>query len=133
MPTFQWNETYSVGVKTFDDHHQHLISLINQLYEAMRSGQGQKELYQILSQLIDYTSFHFSSEENEMARRNYPGLAKHRAEHKLLKEKVLQYQVQMQTGKLGLSVQVANFLKEWLLNHILVDDKKYGPYLQGQK
>jgi len=30
-----------------------------------------------------------------------------------------------------LSLEVMNFLKDWLMNHIQGSDKKYGPYLNS--
>jgi hemerythrin len=130
MPIFQWNESYSVGIKTFDDHHKQLIKLVNQLYDAMAEGKGRQELRTILDSLIQYTNFHFASEEKEMLKFRYPGYIKHRAEHTLLKTQVTEYQAKMENGQLGLSIEVASFLKNWLMNHILGEDKKYEPYLK---
>ena len=32
-------------------------------------------------------------------------------------------------GKLSLPIEVIQFLKEWLLKHIVGSDKKYTPYM----
>ena len=31
-----------------------------------------------------------------------------------------------------ISIEVMNFLKDWLSNHILGSDKRYGPFLNGK-
>lgn len=34
----KWDETYSVGVKIFDDQHKKLFGMINGLEEGMKAG-----------------------------------------------------------------------------------------------
>jgi hemerythrin-like metal-binding protein len=132
MSFFTWDESYSVGIKEFDEHHKRLISLVNQLYDAMQVGKGGQELHQILDSLFEYTVFHFSSEEKMLLRNGYPEYQKHFVEHEALKSKVIEYRSKVERGQVGTSVQVANFLKDWLKNHILVEDKKYGPFFHAK-
>ena len=132
MAILTWNETYSVGIKTFDEHHQHLISFINSLYDAMKEGKGNQEVQSTIQKLIEYTVFHFSSEEKLLLEKGYPGYPIHLKEHQALKARVIDFQDRINKGELGMSVKLANFLKEWLTSHILGEDKKYGPFLQAK-
>jgi hemerythrin-like metal-binding protein len=132
MPLFTWDASYSVGIKDYDDHHKHLFDLINQLHDAMIQGRGNMELGKIVKELVDYTQFHFSSEEAKFAQFVYPETTKHRAEHNAFKAKVMEFQAKITAGQIGLSIEVANFLKEWLLNHIKIEDKKYSPFLKAK-
>jgi hemerythrin len=129
MPYFEWSSTYSVGIGSFDRHHKHLVGLINKLYEAMHAGKASQELDSLVAGLIEYTQYHFTSEEKLLFQHGYPNYTKHLAEHEAFKAKVTDFQGRLRQGQIGLSVQVANFLKEWLTNHILGEDKKYGPFL----
>jgi|WetSurMetagenome_2_1015567.scaffolds.fasta_scaffold515386_1 hemerythrin len=132
MPIFTWDASYSVGFNEFDDHHKHLFDLINQLYDAMKLGKGNQELGVIVNNLLEYTNFHFSSEEARFTQYAYPEATKHKAEHKIFKDKVLDFKNKAVVGQIGLTVQVASFLKDWLLNHIKVEDRKYGPFLKAK-
>lgn len=132
MPIIQWNDQYVCGIKTIDEHHQVLVELINQLHDAMRDGKGNQELGAILNRLVEYTTFHFNYEEKLMTQHAYPGLVAHRAAHANLAQEVKNYQAEFARQKMGLSVQVIHFLKDWLTNHILVDDRKYVPYLAAK-
>jgi hemerythrin len=123
---FPWREAYSVHIPQIDAQHQQLIGLINQLHAAMLQGNGKPALAQILTQLVRYTDSHFSYEESMLRQRGYPGLAAHQAEHQKLKKQVVDLQVQFQAGKLLLTMQVMQFLKEWLANHILSRDMDYA-------
>jgi hemerythrin len=132
MPIFTWDPSYSVGFNEFDDHHKHLFDLINQLYDAMKVGKGSQELGVVINELLEYTNFHFSSKEARFTQFAYPETRAHKAEHQVFKEKVLDFKNKVAEGQIGLTVRVASFLKDWLVNHIKVEDKKYGPYLKSK-
>lgn len=129
MGLLQWQDSYSVGVPKFDVQHKHLFSLLNELNDAMAQGKGNDVLGKTLRELISYTKGHFLAEEQLMQIRRYPGFPTHKAEHDKLTQKVLKFQEEFCEGKIGLSVAIMSFLREWLLDHIAGTDKQYGPYL----
>ncbi|GAP05918.1 hemerythrin-like metal-binding domain [Anaerolinea thermolimosa] len=131
MSLLQWEDRFSVGMDRFDRQHHVLVDLINELHESMREGKGQQELGSILEKLIQYTRVHFASEEEWMVQYQYPGYARHQASHESLTRQVLEFQRQYQDGTIGLSVQMIHFLKEWLVNHILGEDKAYAGFFQA--
>ena len=134
MALMEWNPTFSVKVKKFDDQHKKLVELINQLFDAMKAGQGNIMLGTILQSLISYTATHFKDEEQVMQANGYPDLAKHKAIHAELVKKVLDLQKKFQEQSAGgvLTMNVLSFLKEWLVTHIQGEDKKYGTYLNAK-
>ncbi len=132
MAFFNWSDTYSVGIKEFDEHHKKLIDMLNQLYDAMKAAQGNDVLGKILGDLIAYTKFHFQAEERQMQKHAYPGFAEHKKEHEALTRRAVELEQQFKSGKTTLTLSVGNFLKEWLTNHIQGSDKKYSPYLNGK-
>ena len=125
MELFQWSEKYSVGNFLIDGQHKRLVSMINQLHESMRDGKGKETLQKILDDLVRYTKEHFLTEEAMMKKANYPGYAAHKAEHDKLTEKAVDLQKAYADGKAPLTMDVLNFLKNWLTNHIEGTDKKY--------
>lgn len=129
MAMVSWDDNFSVGVKELNDQHKKLIDLLNNLHDAMRVGKGKEILSTILKNLIDYTQVHFSAEEKYLVKYGYPDYAKHKTEHVQLVNKVLTFQKDFEKGNIMLSMEVVNFLKDWLSNHILIADKKYGPFL----
>lgn len=129
MAFFAWSDSYSVGVQSIDDQHKKLIQLTDDLFSAMKTGKGNEQVGGIVSSLIDYTLTHFAYEEKAMQAANYPGYLQHHKLHEDLVKKVKEFQAKFQTGNTMLSVDLLNFLKTWLINHIQGDDKKYLPYL----
>ena len=45
-------------------------------------------------------------------------------------EKAKDFQEKMSQGKLFLLIEIMNFLKDWLSNHIMDSDKKFGSHLR---
>jgi len=129
MSLINWSDSFSVNVKAMDDQHRKLVQLINELNDAMKLGKSKDIMENILKGLVDYTLTHFSSEEDLMKTNNYPGFSNQKKEHEALVKQVADYQNKYHSGQMVLGVEVMNFLKDWLINHISGSDKKYGPFL----
>jgi hemerythrin-like metal-binding protein len=129
MAFMNWNDGLSVGVKTLDDQHTVLIETVNELHAAMMKGQARTVAGKLLNTLVDYTRDHFASEEAMMEATKYPALATHRLKHRDLTKQVGEYVARFEKGDITLSVQLLNFLSDWLATHIQGDDQKYGPWL----
>jgi len=132
MALITWNDKFSVRVSRFDEEHKQLMNLINQLHDAMKTGQGKQVIGDVLQGLISYTQNHFASEEKLMKGHSYPGYESHKKEHNQLTMTVLDFQKGFASGSVPLSQTVMSFLRDWLTNHIQGMDKEYGPFLNGK-
>ena len=132
MNLIHWNDDLSVNIKEIDEQHRTLIDMINSLHSAMGSGKGKKTMGKVLGRLVDYTKSHFVTEERLMEKHAYVGYLSHRAQHDALTKQVLDLYAKFQEGKAVVTVEVMNFLKDLLTNHIQNTDKKYSPYLNGK-
>jgi hemerythrin len=126
MPLMTWNDDLSVKVKEIDDQHKKLIGLVNNLHDAMKSGQGKLVLEPTLQELASYTVYHFQTEEKYMQKFNYPGYLAHKMKHDAFVKKVSDFQKDYHAGRLGLSLDLMNFLKEWVTTHIMDTDHQYS-------
>jgi len=129
---FPWDNSYSVNVAAMDSQHKNLVGIINELHQAMSTGSGKNKLSEILSKLIGYTKGHFAAEEGLLQSHAYPDLASQKAEHERLTGTVMNFQRRFLSNEIGLTVEVMDFLKNWLRTHILDLDKKYSPFLNGK-
>ena len=127
---FAWSKDYAVDIQSVDAQHQNLFRIAAELHAAMLAGQGKSVLARILDRLVQYTSAHFSHEERLMRLHNYPDLAAHVAEHEALKKQVLKFQSDYQQGHVTMTVQLLQFLQDWLTRHIRGVDRKYAPLLK---
>jgi len=132
MALLVWTNSMSVNIKEIDEQHKRLVDLINQLHDAMKSGKGQEALGKILSELADYTVYHFGTEEKLFKQYGYPEYARHKKAHDDLTKQVMEIKKSFDAGSSVVTVEVMNFLKDWLTKHILDADKKYTPYLNSK-
>ena len=81
MAKIQWEDSLSVGIDVIDEQHKMLIQRLSDLSEAVEIRQGETEIMKTLEFMLEYTDFHFSSEEEHMAEQEYPGLEYQREQH----------------------------------------------------
>ncbi len=126
MVNIEWSEQLSVGVKSVDEDHRKLVTLVNELFSACFVGVGDEAVSAILTEVIDYTQYHFTHEEDFLREHASPALEAHAEEHRRLTEQVLAI---AQQGVSALSEDVLLFLRDWLTQHILGTDKaSFAPY-----
>lgn len=129
MATFEWNESYSVHVDRLDAQHRVLFDTINSLADAMRMGQGQDVIRDVVHRLAVYTRTHFLQEEVLMRQTGYPALAAHKKQHSKLMADVENYKRDLDAGREPNTVGALAFLREWLVQHIQKSDKAYSDHV----
>jgi hemerythrin-like metal-binding protein len=130
MSMFEWKPEYSVEFATIDTQHKRLFQLANNLHIAMSTGKGRDKLSSLLSELIDYTKSHFSDEEALMRTNGYADYAGHKRLHDELTQQVVKFQKEFAAGSSALSVDLMQFLSDWLRHHIMQTDVKVGAFLR---
>ncbi len=129
MALMEWKEEFSVGIKKIDEQHKKLVDMLNHLHNAMKSGEGNEALNRILNEMATYAVEHFRTEEELFTEFAYPQYVEHKKEHDDFVAKVLEFKKQFEDRKMLLSLAVSEFLRDWLMNHILQSDKKYTAFL----
>jgi hemerythrin len=132
IPIFQWREEYNTNIKAMDEHHRTLFETANKLYEEIHSGRNQAVLGDTLNFLIGYTEEHFSQEEKLMEDYDFPEYEVHIKHHVRLIQQVQELKSKYAAGETRVDMSIVNFLKDWIINHILTEDRKYGPYLNDK-
>jgi hemerythrin-like metal-binding protein len=127
-----WKDEYSVRVELFDSQHKKMFEYINDLGDAINKVEEHAVLRAILSGLISYTKIHFKDEEVNMKRYKYPGYDHHKKEHEVLTNRVNTFALEFYRNK-DMTVNVMDFLHDWILIHILNTDMKYSAFLSDKK
>jgi len=125
MAFMDWSDTLSVGVQQIDNEHKKLVELVNMLNEGMKSGKSKDALQKVFTELVDYTITHFSNEEMLMQKVSYNNFSVHKREHDELTKKARVLKDDFISGKMMISIEVRDFLKDWIVNHIQKTDKLY--------
>lgn len=131
MPLMVWNQKLSVKITVIDDDHKKLLGLMNDLYDGIKARRGRLVLGPILDELLQYTQYHFSREEELFSSTGYEDTVRHKAQHDYLLQKIKEIQQQYGSGSQALTLEALTFLKDWLYGHIVVSDAKYAPHLNA--
>jgi hemerythrin len=131
MAYFAWEDRFAVNVKEIDQQHKTLVNLLNTLYEAMVANKGRAVHNEIIYNMVEYARVHFETEERYMRRADYPEYPSHKAEHEKFTAKALDLKERADNEAFILTLEIMNFLKEWLQNHILVSDSRYSGHFQA--
>ena len=128
----EWKDSYSVGIDSIDQQHKKLLNLINQLQTAVDYSAGEQFEREALDELVDYTKTHFTYEEGLMSDNDYPDFVAHKAQHEKMFKKVSEVLAEYETDSDTAMSNAAEYLKDWLINHINGTDKEYSSYLIGK-
>ncbi|MBC8450664.1 hemerythrin family protein [bacterium] len=133
MSNIVWKDSLSVGVDLIDEQHKSLISKIADLEVALRTGQGPAEIVRVLTFLMDYTRFHFGTEERNMRAYDYPGLSAHLIKHEEFKTTLanLSNDFREEGATQGLADSIETLLVNWFVKHIKDVDHMFGEFLQA--
>ncbi len=122
---FKWKEEYSVHVEEIDNQHKRLVELIFKLFESLNKQQKDDNLGEILSKLIEYSGYHFATEEGYFKKFNYEHAEEHIEEHKKFDEKMKTLQKQYSDNEIEISFELIDYLEDWLIDHLIETDQKY--------
>ena len=120
---FEWNSTFSLGVKHMDEEHKILIEKMNALSNSLAADSSQS--LRLYDDFVKYTVQHFQDEEKYLESIEYSDLILHKLIHKKLLEKLKEFAGPIAQNK-GNYAQIMNFCNDWLRDHILSVDMKYS-------
>ncbi len=136
MIVYEWNESLSVNIESIDKQHKMLLDMINEFYDEIHKiheGKSTSTLNEVRAELImkmkDYSIFHFKTEEELFELHNYSDKEAHKKEHDEFSLKVSDIEKKYKEGKLVLSTELTDYLKDWLFEHVKDCDQKYSEFL----
>lgn len=124
MGKIVWSDALSLGNETIDSEHKRLIKIANAIIRLAREDMGKKKIINAMQYLREYTVFHFQNEEKFMSQIQYPLSDAHSAEHAELKHQVKSYQYALFHSVVITGDELLDFMKKWLIDHILNSDLK---------
>ncbi len=132
MALITWTaEEFGTNISVADEQHQNIFSLLNQLDDAVKSG-DRSATGSILDELINVVVDHFKTEEDLMQQHGYPNFAAHKDAHDKLVATCADLQKKFHAGEAEVTPETTQFVKDWLVNHIPKIDFDYGPFLNDK-
>jgi hemerythrin len=128
MEKISWSNDFSIGNPDIDIVHKDWINICNDLIEYNESKGNREAFAMILTKMTEYSLMHFKKEEEYMQKLNYPDLADHKRLHKDFSYKVAMYNIDLYGVNPPSINEVISFIDNWLIDHIVINDKKYEDY-----
>ena len=119
-----------IGDETVDAQHNRLLEQLLNLKRSTLEKADHVHLTNILSDLSSYVIEHFAYEETLMEEIGYPDLESHKAKHKVFEQKIEEALVAQRLGSIRVSINLIDFLKNWIVNHINKEDKAISNFLR---
>ncbi|MGE5503082.1 MAG: bacteriohemerythrin [Actinomycetota bacterium] len=133
MPIIEWTPDLSVGVDVLDAHHQRLLTLLDEVYQVLRTPRPERTVGHVLDEMIAYTHYHFEEEERLLEAAGWPECETHRRSHAMLAEQVRAMMGDYAADPRGvLAAELFEFLSDWLIRHIRHEDMRYKDALSPQ-
>ncbi len=134
---FAFTSKYMTGITLIDDEHRRLFEIIKETNDLIHEEflhDKYDEIVRLITELRDYTEFHFSDEEALMTRIQYPGLNAQKRAHSAFIERLVEIDLndldEMDDHQQEYLLDLIQFLLDWLTNHILACDQKIGEYMR---
>lgn len=136
LQKIEWNESYSVGIEAIDRQHKRLVEIINNLNELIAKGEKAYEANysSVFEELLKYTEYHFSYEEDEFIDKfQYHSADIHKATHRSFVRGLNDKLAQSNVATLEVGKQLYKNLSTWLLNHIAKADKAWSKHVHDER
>lgn len=125
----EWREEFLLGIEKVDEQHKQLFKIATDIHALLKNQLVTDKFDQILkliSELKEYTIFHFASEEEYMKSIGYRKFFSHKVEHDDFIEKINNVDL----NKIDLDheqylLEILNFVVNWISKHILETDRAY--------
>jgi hemerythrin-like metal-binding protein len=115
-------DKYKLGIDVIDEQHQKLFDLIDKMCVEDEEDCSPKLMLEIISELKDYSLYHFKTEEEYFNKLNFKESKYHVNLHEIFIETIDFY---YNNPKKLNRIKIYSFLQSWIRHHILIEDKKY--------
>lgn len=123
---FPWDNHFNTGIEVIDNQHRKLVIILNRLATMVAYQSANDKLNDILDELIEYTIYHFQTEE-AIWHKHMDGdhlKIEHEAIHQNFIDTVVELKKQQDIKPLNeLADSALKFLAKWLASHILESDR----------
>ncbi len=134
----EWSDKLSIGIASIDNQHKELFRRINALVIAIKEQRCKEEIDKTIEFLGDYARVHFSEEEKHMKKTAYPGYEEQLEEHRRFLASLADLKLQASLPRVpgssyDLSATTNQVVVDWIVNHIMKLDMKFGGFLRSQE
>ena len=131
MNLINWDESLTTGIMLIDAQHKTLVNKVNQLHECLHHKNSCDNLPILLDELLEYTFYHFETEEELFERYEYKDKETHILEHNNFREYIKSFLEVKDENNILEASNILAYLKDWIEHHIKEVDMKYVSLLKN--
>jgi len=124
---FPWNKNFNTGIDIIDEQHKRLVNILNTLAYNLASRADKEILTKLFDELVDYTIYHFQTEENIWSQHFNDNdiFSEYKKTHNSFINTIQRLRINKSNKTIDENIHDAiTFLTRWLAFHILDNDKK---------
>ncbi len=120
-------DEFLTGHETIDSYNLELLNKANQLIAALKLGEGDAEVGELMDYLQTSITAHFEEEEKLQEAVSYPDYENHKAEHQefIYEFKKIKEQYELEGANFAISIELMNMIINWLADHVIEKDKHF--------
>lgn len=122
MEPLMWKAEYNLGIEIIDNQHKRIMQIINNLQNSVAVENGSKIIAFILDDLLEYTYYHFETEEGLLNKSDNSFIA-HKITHDEIINVIISLKDSLIEEKQTLTEDKVEYFRNWWLKHILEGDK----------
>lgn len=124
----KWEDKYCLRIEAIDEQHKQLFEIAGRIYELLKNElitDKYDNIIEIIDELKNYTIYHFKAEEEYMQSIGYKKFLSHKVAHNDFLDKMENVDLnKIDNGHNEYLIGILDFVCEWLVEHILKEDKQ---------
>ncbi len=130
MKIIEFQKEFITGNAKIDLQHEKILQLISTFYEILGTKESRAQTINFLIMINEYTTKHFSDEEQFMQSMEYPYFEAHKKAHEEISKKSADMLEEYKAGTLSHSVELALFIRQNISEQIVKHDIHFTEWLQ---
>lgn len=129
----EWSSYFEVGHNKIDQQHHELFSKSIKLLDSVDKNESKSEIESVMVFIDNYIKTHFSTEETFLQNVKYPFLENQKKQHINFIRAFEQLKKEIHAGSISktyMKFRIHILLIDWIINHILKEDKHYSKFLK---
>lgn len=131
---FEWKDEYKLDINRIDEQHHNFFVIANKASElASKVDVDREELIAVIGELLNYSLYHLSVEEELFFSLDYPEKEPHIEAHNSFRTqsgKFIGQTTDPDVSMSDLALDVSEFVINWITGHILIVDKRYATFFK---
>lgn len=134
MALVEWRSEFETGIPSIDYEHEHLITVINTLYDRAGKDAARDDVLDMLGEVHALIEAHFALEEKVMRDMRYADYPAHKADHDRLLEDIRDIMEDVEAGaNPDFGDALRGRISHWFGEHFRTLDRKLHALTHGRR